>query len=328
MIENILIAGCGSIGQRHARNAKSIGIENIILLDINLKRIKEFAGDIGTDLLYDSVDDLLAENPKIDAAVISTPSALHVENAKLFAEHNINLFIEKPLSNNFDGIDQLIKLVKEKNLTSMMGQSYRFHEGFLQLKKLLDTDAVGKIYHVNYYGGQYLPDWHPTMDYRKEYSAQKALGGGVLLTTMSHIFDNVQWLFGDITDIKGWKACLSDLEIDVEDSVFLLLKTEKNIIVNTYFDFIQRCQQHKMIVTGSEGHIEADFIEHKIKICKNNSQLILPYDFDANRRYVMELQHFIDLIDKGVKNHDIDLKVGIKALECIFNPEIVPITKI
>jgi predicted dehydrogenase len=328
MIKTILIMGCGSIGQRHAKNAKNIGVENIILFDINLERIKGFAEEISTDLLYDSMDDLFVENPKIDAAVISTPSALHVDNAKLLAEHSINLFIEKPLSNTLDGINQLIKLIEEKNLTTMMGQSYRFHEGFIQLKKLLDTDVVGKIYHVNYYGGQYLPDWHPTMDYRKEYSARKELGGGVLLTTMSHMFDNIQWLFGDITDINGWKANLSDLEIDVEDSVFLLLKTQKNIIINTYFDFIQRCQQHKMIITGSEGHIEADFIEHEIKVCKNNSQLILPYDFDVNKRYVMELQHFLDLVDKGVKKHEIDLKVGKKVLEYIFNPKIVPITKI
>lgn len=328
MIKNILIVGCGSIGQRHAENAKKIGIENILLLDINISRIEPFARKIGTNLLYSSFEEIFDEKCEIDAAIISTPSALHVEHAKLLAEKGINIFIEKPLSNSLDGINELIDVINEKNIVSMMGHSYRFHEGLVELKKLLDTNIIGKIYHVNYYGGQYLPDWHPKMDYRREYSAKKELGGGVLLTTMSHMFDNIQWFFGDIIKITGWKSRLSDLEIDVEDSVFVLIKTNQGAIINTLFDFLQKCQQHKMIITGEKGHIEADFINHRIMVCKKSEELNYNYEFDNNKRYIDELKHFVELINDRTTEHELDVKHGMQIMEYILNPNIASITQI
>lgn len=321
MIENLLIVGCGSIGQRHAKNAKSIGIKNIMLFDINFERLRSFAEELGTDFYYTSFDELFENNPNIDAAVIATPSALHIENAKFLAEKNINIFVEKPLSNNLNGVDELIGAINANNIVGMMGQSYRFHEGFLKLKNLLDDDVLGKIYHVNYYGGQYLPDWHPDMDYRTEYSARKELGGGVFLTTMSHVFDNIQWLFGDIINIINWKAKLSNLEIDVEDSAFSLIETDEKIIVNTFFDFLQRFQQHKMIITGEKGHIEADFIKNKIKICKKDSSSMITYDFDSNRRYVEELKNFVNLVNNNINEHEIDISTGKRILKLIIDSE-------
>ena len=106
-IETIVIVGCGSIGQRHARNAKKIGIKNIILCDIDLDRAKAFSNEIETNLLYSSYEEAFLSHPEIEAAIISTPSGIHVEPALFFAKNGINLFIEKPLSNNLKGVEDL-----------------------------------------------------------------------------------------------------------------------------------------------------------------------------------------------------------------------------
>ena len=165
-METIMIVGCGSIGQRHARNAREIGIKNIILCDVNLERLQEFAEELGTTYYYDSYEDALIKHPETEAAVIATPSGIHIGVATFFAEKAVPIFIEKPLSNNLEGVDNLMEIIDEHNLVAMMGQSYRFHEGFLKLKELLDEGVIGKIFHVNYFGGHYLPDWHPDQDYR------------------------------------------------------------------------------------------------------------------------------------------------------------------
>jgi predicted dehydrogenase len=325
LLKKLLIIGCGSIGQRHARNAKKLGVENILLFDIDLKRVEQFANEINTDRFYNSFEDIFSENSDIDAAMICTPSSLHLENSTYLANKGINLFIEKPLATDLKGVEELVETVKTKKLTAMIGQSYRFHEGFLKLKEILNDNVIGKIFHVNYYGGQYLPDWHPTRDYRTEYSAKKNLGGGVLLTTMSHTIDIVQWLFGDITTINGWKDTLSDLEIDVEDSVFLLLKTNRNIIINTSFDFLQQCPQHSMIITGEKGHIKADFNKHYIEICKKNDNLIIEYEFDDNYRYLKELMYFFKMVETNSQNHDLGITTGKNVLEILLDPTIINI---
>jgi predicted dehydrogenase len=323
-MNTIMIVGCGSIGQRHAKNAKKLGVQNVILCDICMGRLKEFAAELGTNYFYASYHEALKRHPETEAAIISTPSAIHVEPATFFAQNGVPIFVEKPLSNNLDGVDPLIEITGENNVVAMMGQSYRFHEGFIQLKSLLDENIIGKIYHVNYQGGHYLPDWHHDQDYRKEYVAQKRLGGGVLLTSTSHSFDTVQWLFGNIKTIQGWKTKLSHLEIDVEDSVFCLANTEYDVVVICQSDFIQRKNRHEMLIVGKNGHIKADFIKNQIEIFNiEKVEKIIEYDFNPNQRYVEELIHFFKLIENGTIKHDLDLNTGYKVLELIKSREII-----
>ena len=324
----LLIIGSGSIGARHARNAHSLGMRTI-MSDVNIERARKIAEEINSEKFYADYKKACIENPEITAAVIATPSRLHIESAKFLAGRGIHIFIEKPLATEIEEIDDFIKIVESKKVVAMMGQSYRFHEGYLYLKKLLADDVIGKIYHVNFFSGQYLPDWHPKMNYRAEYAAQKKLGGGALYTSMSHNFDSIEWLFGNINELTGWKSKLSDLEIDVDDSVFCLLKTVTNTIVICETDFLQRTPKHHMVIVGGKGIINADFIKHEISIeLPGKKPLIQKYFFDANRRYIEELKYFVKLIENGSITHDMDIYAGKRVVELMTSNKISAITKI
>ena len=322
-----MVVGCGSIGQRHARNAKLMGVRDIVLCDVEAARVRKFADNIGTDVVFESYEKAFESHPEIEAAVIATPSGLHVQPAMYLAGHKVSILIEKPLSDSLEGTVKLVELARRKGIIGMMGQSYRFHEGFLALKSLLDSGEIGRPLHVSYLSGQYLPDWHPEMDYRKEYAAQKKLGGGVLLTSMSHGFDIVQWLFGDVTKMHGWKTKLSNLDIDVEDSTFCLMKTSRNVIIQCQADFLQMDPRHQMTIVGEKGHIEADFIRNQIRswTIEKKETRTTNYQFDSNKRYVDELKHFFNLIGEKKADHDLDLAVGRRILELIMDKNIIQI---
>jgi predicted dehydrogenase len=232
--------------------------------------------------------------------------------------------VEKPLSNNLDGVDNLIQSISNNNVVNMMGQSYRFHKGFISLKELLDKKPIGKLFHAIFMGGQFLPEWHPQRDYRKEYSARKNLGGGATLTILSHRLDTVRWFFGNIIKVEGWKTRLSDLEIDVDDNVFILLKTDKDIIIVCQADFIQRKHRQKMIISGEEGHIEADFLKNEIRIFNINNEIedIINYTFEINDMYIEELKYFFKLIEDNKLMHEINLDAGKRILEIMNDPNI------
>lgn len=323
MLNKILVIGCGSIGSRHARNAKKIGIENIILCDNDIQRAEKLGEELNSKLIYSDYKNAIEENKNLDAVIIATPSSLHIEPAIYCANNKINLLIEKPLSNNLNNVEELLETVKKNNIVGMIGHSYRFHEGFLAIKKHINEKIVGKIYHVNYTGGHYLPDWHPKQDYRTEYAGQKKLGGGVLLTSMSHAFDNVEWLFGNVQQICCWKEHLSQLEIDVEDSVFCLMKTANNIVVYCQFDFLQRECKNNMSIVGEQGNIKVDFMKHEIEVYDGKSYKNIKYEFDQNKRYVDELIYFTKLIEDKVKHHELDLYQGKRILNLLEFPNII-----
>lgn len=339
-----LVIGCGSIGRRHARNAKTLGAE-ITLCDLDQSLMRKLCAELGELPCYTNYLEA-ADNGGIEAAVVATPTSLHVEMATQLAIRGIHLLVEKPLSHSLDGIDSLLNIAKQNGVTAMIAQSFRFHEGFLTLRRLLDEGAIGKLYHVCSNNGWYLPDWHIHEDYRREYSARRELGGGVVLTSLSHSFDTFRWLFGEIDKIIGWKARLSSLSIDVEDSVFCLLRTTKGVIITSIANFLNRLPRNDMILTGSEGHIEADFSSNLLKLWRVRDKRFAPddprhseitggikvvedgvqydpepeiirYDFETNHRYLAEMAYFFERVRNREVEFDLDLRAGARILELI-----------
>src|SRR3989344_3608100 len=215
----IIVIGCGSIGQQHLRNIVSLGENNFIAVDLDDKRLENLKKQIKSLKTYANLDEALKSETPIDAAFVCTPSSLHIPLAAKLAKTKINLFLEKPLSDTLKGIKEVEILVKKNNLITMMGMNYRFQPGLIKIKELLDKKTIGNILLINSFGGHYLPDWHPKMDYRQEYAAQKKLGGGVLLTSI-HGLDYLRWLVGEPKWVFGHIDKVSNLEIDVEDVAF------------------------------------------------------------------------------------------------------------
>jgi len=310
-----LIIGCGSIGKRHLRNLKLLGIKDFVLCDTNKNRLKNIGKGMNISKLYQDYKKAIKENKNISAAVVATPTSLHLPIAMHLAQKGIHIFMEKPLSHNLSGIDKLAKLIKKNHIIFMMAMCYRFNPVLLRLKKLLKEKVIGKIYFVNYFGGHYLPDWHPTADYRREYSARKDLGGGVILTSI-HELDNIRWLFGEVKEVKGYNTKLSDLEMDVEDIFAVVLKMEKGFYINAESDFLQRVPQHRVIIIGSKGNIEADIRSGEIRIwtIKTKNWQVIKANYDINTMYVEEMDYFLNYLKKK-KSPEIGFSEGVRTLE-------------
>ena len=100
----VLIVGCGHIGKRHARILTSLGIEEIMAFDNNLKQLQALASELQNVQLVDSFEKGLVQ---ADAVFILTPSKLHIPMAIQAINTDCHVFIEKPLSINMDGISEL-----------------------------------------------------------------------------------------------------------------------------------------------------------------------------------------------------------------------------
>lgn len=321
MILKILILGCGSIGTRHAKNLKSIGVKDIILCDKDRSRLQSLANIIETNLAYVDYKQAVKENKDLSAALICTPTSYHVEQALYFAKNGINLFIEKPLSHNLNKIKSLQKWVNSKKLVVMMGHSYMFEYGFVKLKSLLEKKIIGQIYFVTYLQGQFLPDWHLKSDYRVEYTAQKKLGGGALLTLTSHSFYLIEWLFGKVESIHGGIVTrVGKLDVNVDDSVFLLMTTNENIIIQSQNNFIVPIHNHKIIVEGEKGILEYDFVEKKIELLlRNKKSKIIDVNKGPNDRFVKEMKYFLSNVKNNNLDKNLNLESGIRFLQKIKN---------
>ncbi len=296
--KRFLIAGCGSIGRRHLKNLKDLGISDFILLDKDAGRLRAAGEGLTRPVLVTNMDEALAARPF--CAVISVPTSLHMGLATKAAARGVHLFIEKPLSHNMAGIEKLKKMVLKQNLTVMMAMCYRFHPVLRRVKERLDSGIIGRVYHVNYFGGFYLPYWHRQEDYRTGYAARSALGGGVLLTSI-HGLDTLRWLFGEVLEVKALMAKVSPLEMDVEDLALAVMRLSSGVFVSWQTDFLQRAGQHRMVIVGEKGSMRFDITRGEEEMCgpDNGKWSKEKIPFEVNAMYVSELKHFISSLERG-----------------------------
>ncbi len=295
-----LVAGCGSIGRRHIRNLATLGARRFVLCDLSHERLDTAAHGLDAPVLTDDFESALEEGA--DVALICTPSSLHLEMALKAARSGMHLFIEKPLSDTLAGVDELLDVVERNNVTAMIAMCYRFHPVLRRLKEMLDSRVVGRLYHVNGYGGHYLPDWHPNEDYRKEYAARKDLGGGVVLTSI-HGLDNIRWLFGEVRDMYAFVDRVGNLEMDVEDMALGIFRLDNGTYVSWQTDFLQRADQHRLVVVGERGTIRCDVLEGRIDtfLVDTGGWETETVPFETNTMYVREMQYFLECLEKRMR---------------------------
>ena len=184
-MKSFLIIGGGSIGKRHVRNLLELGEKNICIVEVNPQRAEEVAREFSVKT-FSSLDEAFATE-KFDCVFVCSPTIYHLEQVKKCVEYGADIFIEKPVSHNLEGVEGLQKIIQEKKLITLVGSNWKFYPLFQKMKEILESGRLGKVLSARCEFGQYLPDWHPWEDYRKGYSANKKLGGGVLLD--SHEFD-------------------------------------------------------------------------------------------------------------------------------------------
>jgi predicted dehydrogenase len=249
MGEHLLVVGCGSIGERHLRNLKALGAGPLLACDVDAIRREAVARRLDVETVA-TLDEGLRARPR--AALICTPPATHLALARSAAEAGCHLFIEKPVAERREGVDVLAGLVAERGLVALVACNMRFHPGVGQLKRWLDEGVAGRVLAVHAEFGHWLPNWRPEVDYRRVYSAHRAAGGGILLDAI-HEIDYLGWFLGPLADVACLKAKVSDLDIDTEDTVALLLRAASGAVVTVSLDYTQRVKRRRCAVLGSEG---------------------------------------------------------------------------
>jgi predicted dehydrogenase len=319
-IRTVLIVGLGSIGKRHLRILKK-QYPSIRLVVLRHKQCEETnIKEFGLIACATNISQALEFKP--DVAIIATPATKHMDTALILADNGVHLLIEKPISAVSIGIQPLIDLCLSKKIVLMTAYNLRFQPALKEFRKLIAKNRIGDILTVKAEVGQFLPNWRPDSDYKKGVSAQKKLGGGVILE-LSHEIDYLSWVFGDYKWVRAHISKQSNLDIDVEDSANILFGIDSDkgneIVVSLNMDFIRHDNTRQCIAIGNQGSLRWDAITGEVYLFKKNSQkweLVFSKDTGRNYTYEKEIEHFFSSIREG-KDVLITGKDGLKTVQVI-----------
>lgn len=308
-----LIAGMGSIGRRHLRNLLDLRKDEIMVYRTHQSTLPD--EDLPVVKIETDFHRALSYQP--DAVIVANPTSKHLEIAIPFAKTGASILLEKPVSHNTDGVNELKHAEKSGGGRILMGFQFRYHPGLIKAADWMKDGAIGRVISVRCEWGEYLPSWHPWEDYRKSYSARGDLGGGVVLT-LSHPIDYLRWLVGEISELWAFTGKVSDLEIGVEDCAEVGLRFENGATGNLHLDYFRCPAEHRFEIIGTAGMIEWRNATGAARLFRSESDSwessLLPEGFERNDLFIAEMKHFLDVVEKKAKPV-CTLEDGIKALK-------------
>lgn len=312
MSSPILVVGCGSIGSRHLRNLASLGLAPLLTYDVDTDRSARAAAAVGAMPIA-----ALEDAPELEAAFICTPTSRHLAPARAALERGAHLFIEKPIADALEGVPELLDEAERRQRAVMVGFNLRFHPSLQRMKQLLADGSIGRVLGARIQFGQYLPDWHPWEDYREGYSANRALGGGIILDAV-HEFDYAWWLLGEVRAVAGTAGITGTLEIDAEDIGAFVLRHEGGAVSEIHLDYLQRVYARSCKIIGAEGTLHWNWNRRAVRcyraLTETWEEFPEPRGYDVNETYLQEVRLFLTAVREGAEV-PIDGQAGRRVLE-------------
>ena len=309
----IMIAGLGSIGRRHLQNLLRLGERDILLFRTGKSTLPD--DDLAGFPVESDLAAALAQRP--EAVIVANPTSLHLDVAIPAAEAGCHLFIEKPVSHSWAGIDDLRDAVQRGGGKVVVGFQFRLHPSLQEMRRMLREGEIGRPISARWHWGEYLPDWHPWEDYHVSYAARSDLGGGVVLT-QCHGFDYFRWLLGEVAAVWAMTGNLGGLDLEVEDTAEVGLRFVQGSVGTVHLDYYQRPPLHRIEIIGSEGTIIWDSWDEAVHVrsadLETKESKPVPPTFERNDMFLEEMRQFLSVI-AGESEPVCSLSDGIAALE-------------
>ena len=281
----VLIIGLGSIAHKHIAALKTL----VPYCKIYALRSNQQGSEVeGVSNCYS-----LAEVPSdIRFIIISNPTSLHLQTIKEVSHFGVPLFVEKPPIDSLNHIDDLTRIVRSFEIPTYTAFNLRFNPVIQWLK---DNIESLRVIEVNTYCGSYLPDWRSDKDYRKVYSAQKDLGGGVHLD-LTHEIDYLLWIFGNPVASNSTKRKISDLEIDSVDSAKYWLEYE-TFTVNLTLNYFRKDSKRLIEIVTNTTTLECDLLSNKVTDLLSGEVVFELRSSGSLNTYKDQMEYFIDCIE-------------------------------
>lgn len=144
----------------------------------------------------------LCAREDLDGVTISTPNAVHAEQAHAAFAHGKHVFCEKPLGMDVPEVEEMVAIAEASGKVHQVAFTFRYTYCLQELRRRVRVGDLGQPYYVrmrfdSWRGLQ--PDWKAGWREKQELS-----GGGMLFDMGSHLFDCARFVLGPIETATGF----------------------------------------------------------------------------------------------------------------------------
>jgi len=189
------IVGTGNISGIYLENAPRLGLEVLVVADLDLERARTQAEKYGVPHAL-SVDDLLA-HPDIEIVLNLTVPAAHGPVALRALEVGKHVYNEKPLATSLEEAQVMLELARRQNLRVGCAPDTFLGAGFQTARELLEGGLIGQAVQAHALMSSVGPEgWHPDPHFFFQPGAGPLFDmGPYYLTALVSLFGSVSSVF-------------------------------------------------------------------------------------------------------------------------------------
>ncbi len=162
------------------------------------------------------------EDPRVQAVLVLTPPAAHLETAERCLAAGRHVLVEKPLELTVARGEALVQAARRAGRQLGVMLQHRFRPASLRLRAALEGGELGTVQAAS----MTVPWWRPQSYYDEPGRGTMARdGGGVLLTQAIHTLDLFRSLVGVSTVLAAAARTTVLHRMETEDYVSALLRT-------------------------------------------------------------------------------------------------------
>ena len=192
----VAVIGAGGRGYVYAKHfTRRQEFTVVSACDINPDQLKKMqkAYNIEEDMLFCDEDVFFAQK-RADILVIATCDTMHVRQCVRAMKLGYDVLLEKPISDSYEEIEQLLRVQKETGRTVVVCHVLRYAVGITKIDEILKTGVLGDLVAIDHI--ERVAFWHQAQAYVRIQKMYNDTQHPTILAKCCHDLDLLQHFAG------------------------------------------------------------------------------------------------------------------------------------
>ncbi len=197
------LVGCGSVTEVKSGPPLQLTPHSslVAVMRRNAALAEDYAKRHHVPKWYRDADELI-NDPRVNAIYVATPPDAHRDYAIKAMRAGKPVYVEKPMGRTYAECQEMLKVSEETGVPIYVAYYRRALPGFVKVKELVESDAIGLVRMVNV--RFYRPMKNDLQGNDIPWRLQpEVAGGGLLFDLASHSLDYLDYVFGAIGSIRA-----------------------------------------------------------------------------------------------------------------------------
>lgn len=297
------VIGVGYLGQFHAEKyVRMNDVDLVGVVDIDKSRAETVAGKVNTKAYTDHQ----ALFGNVDAVSIAVPTPVHFVIAKDFLQNNIDIMIEKPITETTEEADELIHLAESRELIIQVGHLERFNPAIVALKDIVKKPMFIESHRLSIFQG-------------------RCTDVSVVLDLMIHDIDLIlNFVRSEISAVYASGVPVVSEHVDIANA---RLEFESGCVANVTASRISTKNERKIRLFQRDAYVSVDFSKKEITAIQQDSNVdcgLIPgmdvkqISFETGDALETELKSFVKAVIHR-EPPEVTAQMGRDALKIALN---------